>query len=92
MAERKEAAAFLLERLGSQNAAARGDAALMLAAIGQRDAVPRILDMLADPDWYVRAQADHALRGLAARPQGVGYDAARSDPDLWRTWWKMKRD
>jgi HEAT repeat protein len=91
MADRKDAAGFLLNRLGSRNSATRGLAAFMLAAIEWREAAPRILDLLSDKDWYVRAQADQALRGLAQRPDGVGYDAYRPDPSLWRNWWTGKQ-
>src|SRR5262245_34449157 len=91
MATRKEAEELLLERLGSKKTSARGNAVLLLAAIECRDAVPRILDLLSDPEWYVRPQADTALRGLAHRPEGVGFDAANNrDPALWRNWWKQK--
>ena len=89
MANRKDAEELLLERLGSKKTSARGNAVFLLAAIECRQAVPRILELLSDPEWYVRAQADTALRGLSQRPEGVGYDAARNrDPDLWRNWWK----
>jgi len=90
MAERKDAAVLLMERLDSTKPSARGMAAFQLAAIEWREAVPRILESLSDKDWYVRAQADQALRGLAERPEGVGYNAYDPNPSLWRDWWKKR--
>jgi HEAT repeat protein len=91
MAERKDAAELLLSSLKSKRSSARGHAVLMLAEIEWRAAVPRILEMLSDSEWYVRAQADRALRGLAQRPEGVGFNAYQPQPALWRDWWKQQQ-
>jgi HEAT repeat protein len=91
MADRKEAEPLLLGLLQSPSTSAAGNAAHMLATLECRAAVPRLLDLLSHTDWYVRAKADEALRGLAKKPEGVGYDARKPDPAAWRKWWGDKR-
>jgi HEAT repeat protein len=75
----------------------RGKAALELARIEYRPAIPRILDALEDRNWYVRATADHALRSFANAPGGVGYQphadsldeaVLRAKSAGWREWFK----
>lgn len=88
LADREDAARLLLGKLRSTKTS-RGSIAMLLAEVECREAVPLILELLSDPEWVVRAQADCALRGLAHRPQGVGYDAYRPDPALWRKWWNQ---
>lgn len=91
MADRQEVEALLLALLQSPSTSAAGNAAHMLAALECRAAVPRLLDLLSHADWYVRAKADEALRGLAKKPEGVGFDTRKPDPAAWREWWQDKR-
>ena len=85
MADRADSSAVLFERLRSSSAADRGVAALMLAALGVREAIPRLLALLSDTDPTVRTQADRAMRMLTNRPNGVGYDPRKSETStLWQ--------
>jgi HEAT repeat protein len=89
--ERAQAEALLLELARPEvHGGVRGHAMLALAKLNCRRALPAVLGALGDSDWYVRATADHALRGFAGLPAGVGYDAGRPDPTLWRRWWEKK--
>jgi HEAT repeat protein len=92
LAERKQAEEVLLGLLGRRtHGGVRGHAMLVLARLDCRRAIPAALDALGDPDWYVRATADHALRGFAGLPGGVGYEAGQPDPARWRRWWEGKK-
>jgi HEAT repeat protein len=91
LAERKQAEGVLLGLADPRtHGGVRGHAMQALARLDCRRAIPAVLDALADGDWYVRATADHALRGFAALPAGVGYDAAQPDPARWRRWWEQQ--
>ena len=91
LADRRDARELLRKLLASPSVSARGKAAMILGGIGDRDDVPRLLELLKDEDAYVRAQADYGLRGLADKPEGVGYDAGRkNEPGLWRAYWRDK--
>jgi HEAT repeat protein len=90
--DRREATAVLLGLLdGKVRGAVRGHAMMTLARAGNRDGLPAILAALDDRDGYVRAVADQALRLLAGRPEGVGYDPHNPDARPWRRWWKQER-
>ena len=54
-------------------------------------ALPILLDALGDDDWITRAKAYDALRGLAGRREGVGYDAHKPDPQKWRDYWATRK-
>jgi hypothetical protein len=41
--------------------------------------------------YMPRTRADHALRGLAKLPAGVGYNAYRPDAAKWREWWSKQK-
>jgi HEAT repeat protein len=91
LADRAVAEKFLLEMLDTQSASARGKAAGHLAALNLRAAIPKLVDALADKDWYVRATADSALRGFARKPEGIGYDPGKPEPKLWREYWRERK-
>jgi HEAT repeat protein len=92
LADRKDAEALLLDLSNEGvHGGVRGVALKTLAELACRRAVPKMLDALADEDWYVRASADHALRALADKPEGVGYDARERDASKWRAWWKEQK-
>lgn len=91
LADRRDSRELVRKLLASPSASARGKAAMILGGVGDRDDVPRLLELLKDEDVYVRAQADYGLRGLADKPEGVGYDAGReNEPELWRAYWRGK--
>ena len=62
----------LLEVLGDPDASVRGQAALAIGSLGSRRAVPRLLELTQDPDWFVRVAALNGLgyidRSLPAEP------------------------
>ncbi len=92
LTDRSDAHQFLLKSLASKSAPVRGDAVYLLGEFGERTDIPRVIELLSDNDWYVRGQADQALRGLADKPEGVGYDAARmNSTELWRAWWRNRK-
>ena len=87
LAARDDARSLLLTMTTARHSAVRGVTAFLLGAVGDRSDVPRLVRLLDDPEWYVRAQADNGLRGLAAKPEGVGFDAdTRRESKLWSDW------
>ncbi len=56
-----EATDLLFETLGNPSPLMRGHAALALGRIGYKPAVPRLIDLLEDPDWQVRETAVNGL-------------------------------
>jgi HEAT repeat protein len=91
LADRADAEAMLMELTRSKSVSARGQSAHWLAALECRAAIPRLLELLTDEDWYVRAMTDHALRSLAQKPEGVGYDDHKPNPEKWREYWKNRK-
>jgi HEAT repeat protein len=89
LADRKEAEILFLGML-DRKCHLRGEAMRFLAQMDCRTAVPQILDALDDPEWYVRAVADHALRAFSGKSTGVGYDAHNPNASKWRDWWKQR--
>ncbi|MFL5338832.1 MAG: HEAT repeat domain-containing protein [Gemmataceae bacterium] len=87
LADRDTAIKLLTEMLDAPDGSRRGMAALLLGSLDGLTAVPRLLDLLADRDWYVRAQSDRALQALARYPEGVRYDANKPNPEVWRKYW-----
>ena len=75
----------------SPSESARAYAVYHLARLGGRKAVPKLLESLSDKDWYVRAMTNSALKALAERPEGVGYDPAKPNPQAWRDFWKQRK-
>jgi HEAT repeat protein len=91
MGERADVEKLMLELLASPKSSARGNAAFQLARVAGRDAVPKLLESLSDKDWYVRAMTDNALKSVAQKPEGVGYDPAKPNPQVWQEYWKQRK-
>jgi HEAT repeat protein len=73
--------------------AVRFRVALALGAGGDRDAVPALIDQLADLPTELAWQAEDALRRLAGEkspdvPLGEGDEPRRKCRDAWAAWWK----
>lgn len=89
MGEPKEVDSLLIVLLDKKrNNGVRGMAMSQLAQRRPERVLPHLLDALDDTDWYVRATADTALRGLSGLSTGVGYDPQKPDARKWRNWWK----
>jgi HEAT repeat protein len=91
MGERVDIEKLMMELLASPSASARGNAVYHLARVGGRDAVSKLLELLSDKEWYVRAMTNDALKALAEKPEGVGYHPEKPDPQPWHDFWKQRK-
>ena len=73
----------------------RRSAVMYLGAIGCRQAVPKLLALLEHPDGTLRSALGVALRQLARKAEGVGFDPDATTPRQrktqaakWRRFWK----
>jgi len=77
----------------------RAEAATLLGRLDHRPALPRLLELLEDDSGLVRSRADGALRVLARKPAGVGFDdnvfksippaTRRREAEKWRRWFRV---
>jgi hypothetical protein len=85
-------AATLDAKLKDEDVEVRRAAALACAMKDERDRLPRLMEMLEDPELDVARAAHAALRNLTGKDFGPGKDAGRPDfsraANAWKGWWK----
>ena len=69
----------------------RSTALYGLGEIRHMPAVPKLLDALGDDAGHIAGNADWALRVLADRPEGVGYEEKTHNSEPWRKWWRENK-
>lgn len=79
--------------MSDRDPAVRLKVSLALAGIGQRDAVPTLIDVLADLPAAQAEPAEEYLQRLAGDnapnpPSGDDNTARKKRRDVWATWWK----
>ncbi|MHC4982281.1 MAG: HEAT repeat domain-containing protein [Planctomycetota bacterium] len=100
LADRKSAGKLMLELTGEKvHRAVRGEAVSLLGGLECREAVPIIMALLNDESSLLRNRADGALRGIAGKPEGVGYvdnvrtpEERKREAEKWHKWWREHGD
>ena len=86
--------ATIRDRLKDDDAELRRAAALAAAMKEDTTHVPRLIDLLDDPDNHVSRAAYAALKSLSGKDFGPAKDATRAEraeaTAAWKTWWKAK--
>jgi hypothetical protein len=85
-------AATLRERLGDENAEMRRAAALACAMREEKEHIPRLIELLDDPEVQVARAAYAGLKSLSGKDFGPAKDAGRAEIAkaviAWKAWWK----
>lgn len=85
-------AATVRERLGDDNAEMRRAAALACAMREEKEHIPRLIELLDDPETQVARAAYAGLKSLSGKDFGPAKDAGRAEIAkaiaAWRAWWK----
>jgi HEAT repeat protein len=85
-------AATLSDKLQDKNAEIRRAAALAIAMKEDKGHLPRLIDLLEDPDPAVARAAHRALKSLTDQDLGPTPGATpaerRQAVEAWRAWWK----
>jgi hypothetical protein len=89
-------AATLADKLGDEDAEIRRAAALAAAMKDERSHVPRLIELLSDPEPPVARAAHAALKSLTGQDLGPEPDATRADiaqaVQRWKDWWRKNGD
>jgi hypothetical protein len=89
-------AATLTDKLGDEDAEIRRAAALAAAMKEERSHVPRLIELLSDPEPPVARAAHAALKSLTGQDLGPEPDATRADiaqaAERWKDWWRKNGD
>jgi hypothetical protein len=79
------------DKLKDDDIEVRRAAALACAMKGEKEHLPRLMEMMEDPELEVARAAYAALRNLTGKDFGPGKDAGRPDfsraADAWKAWW-----
>jgi hypothetical protein len=88
-------AATLRDRLGDLRPELRRAAALGWAMKEDRDAIPELIPMLADPDDFVVRGVNAALKSLTGQDFGPARNATPTERTAavaaWKSWWKKQQ-
>jgi hypothetical protein len=86
----------LSDKLQDDDAEVRRAAALACAMKDEKAHIPRLIEMLQDPELDVARAAHATLKVLTGNDFGPGKDANRFDfsrsADAWKEWWSKKGD
>ena len=86
----------LTDKLQDDDLEIRRAAALACAMKDEKAHVPRLVEMLQDPEPEVARAAHAALKSLTNQDFGPGKDASRADvaraADAWKEWWGRNGD
>jgi hypothetical protein len=82
----------LRDRLSDDNAEMRRASALACAMREEKEHIPRLIELLNDPETHVSRAAYAALKSLSGKDFGPPKDAGRAEiakaVTAWKAWWK----